>query len=353
MNDTRQTWFPWPRAAILPLSGARLRVAPEDFIVEEDMPFELSGSGEHAWVKVRKRGFNTDQVAKHLARIAGVKPRDVGYAGMKDRHAVTVQWFSIQMPGRTDDPDWRAGLPQDVEVLETIHHSRKLKTGALEGNRFIITLRDVAGDRAACDRRLEEIRATGVPNYFGEQRFGRGGENVERAKAMFAGTFEVKERYLRGIYLSAARSLLFNDVLARRISDGSWQPGMPGEAFSLDGSRSFFVVDEIDTTIKERLARLDIHPSGPLWGRGELPSRGAARELETQVVGANPAIAEGLVAAGMEQERRPLRVIPKDLTVEWVDATTLKLSFALPAGAYATAVLRELAAYTDCGGTAI
>lgn len=338
----------WPRRAPPPLTAARLRVAPEDFIVEEDMPFELSGNGEHAWVKVRKRGFNTDQVAKHLARIAGVKPREVGYAGMKDRHAVTVQWFSIQMPGRTDDPDWSANLPAGVEVLEAKRHSRKLKTGALEGNRFVITLRDCAGDRAALDRRLEEIRVTGVPNYFGEQRFGRGGENIDRARAMFAGTLDVKERYLRGIYLSAARSLLFNDVLARRIGDGSWQTGLPGEAFALDGSRSFFVVDEIDATIRERLARHDIHPSGPLWGRGEPPSRGSVRELELNAVAANTDIADGLAAAGLEQERRPLRVIPKNLTAEWTDAATLQLSFALPAGAYATAMLRELAHYTDC-----
>jgi tRNA pseudouridine13 synthase len=338
----------WPRRAPSPLTAARLRVTPEDFIVEEDMPFELSGAGEHLWVKVRKRGFNTDQVAKHLARIAGVKPRDVGYAGMKDRHAVTVQWFSIQVPGRTDDPDWAVGLPAGIEVLESRRHSRKLKIGALEGNRFVITLRDCAGDRAALDRRLAEIRATGVPNYFGEQRFGRGGENIVRAQAMFAGAIEVKERYLRGIYLSAARSLLFNDVLARRLADGSWQTGLPGEAFALDGSRSFFVVDDIDATIRDRLARHDIHPSGPLWGRGELPSRGVARELEEKVVAAHKDIAAGLAAAGLEQERRPLRVIPKNLVTDWTEPTTLKLSFALPAGTYATAVLRELADYTDC-----
>jgi tRNA pseudouridine13 synthase len=351
MIGTNTNWFPWPRTGSAPLAAARLRAAPEDFVVEEDMPFVLSGTGEHLWVRVRKRGFNTDQVAKHLARVAGVKPRDVGYAGMKDRHAVTVQWYSIQMPGRPDDPDWRTGLPEGVTVLEAKRHSRKLKTGALEGNRFEITLRACVGDRAACDRRMDEIRAAGVPNYFGEQRFGRGAENLERARAMFAGTFDVKERYLRGIYLSAARSLLFNDVLARRLADGSWQTGLPGEAFALDGSRSFFIADELDATIQERLARHDIHPSGPLWGRGELPSRGAAKVLESEVVSVHPALADGLAAAGLEQERRPLRVVPRELSAEWIDATTLKLSFALPPGAYATAVLRELADYSEGGGT--
>jgi tRNA pseudouridine13 synthase len=339
--------FAWPRAARPPLSGARLRADPEDFIVEEDMPFVLSGAGEHLWVQVRKRGYNTDQVAKLLARIAGVHRRDIGFAGMKDRHAVTAQWFSIHTPGRNDEPDWRGKLPEGIEVLEAKRHARKLKTGALEGNRFVITLRECVGERAVLERRLAEIRASGVPNYFGEQRFGRGGENVERARAMLAGTFEVQDRYLRGIYLSAARSLLFNDVLAHRIGDGSWQTGLPGEAFVLDGSRSYFVADDIDATIRDRLVRFDIHPSGPLWGRGELPLRGTAREIENQVIAANAAIADGLAAAGMEQERRPLRVVPKDLTMEWLDDATLRLSFALPAGAYATVVLRELADYRD------
>ncbi len=334
----------WPRTAPPPLSRAVLRATPEDFRVEELMPFVPAGAGEHLWLKVQKRGFDTEQVAKQLARLAHVARRDVGYAGMKDRQAVTVQWFSLHLPGRAD-PDF-AGLPAGVEIWEAARHTRKLKTGALGGNRFVIVLRECRGDRDALMRRVEEIRSRGVPNYFGEQRFGHGGENIEWARAMFAGANPVRDRKLRGIYLSAARSLLFNAVLARRVADGSWERLLEGEAVMLNGRRSFFVPESYDEDFPWRLATGDIHPSGPLWGRGELPSRGVVRELEQAVAGEYPELVRGLEQAGLEQERRALRVIPQDLSIEWPDAATLRIGFSLPPGSYATVLVRELADYS-------
>ena len=308
------------------------------------MPFILSGAGEHLWLKVRKRGLNTEQVAKQLARMAGVTRREVGYAGMKDRHAVAVQWFSLYLPGRAD-PDWGA-LPDGLTIIEAKRHSRKLKTGALSGNRFEIILRDCQGDRAAVLRRGTEIGTRGVPNYFGEQRFGHGGANLAEARAMFAGENKRTDRKQSGIYLSAARSYLFNEVLAKRVHAATWDAGMDGDAMVLNGTRSFFVPEAIDDTIRRRLAEGDIHPSGPLWGRGELPTRAAIRAQEQAIADQHPDLALGLERAGLDQERRALRVIPQDLQAEWLDDTSLRLGFSLPAGAYATALLRELAVYT-------
>ena len=334
---------PWPRTAPPAVSG-RLRVAPEDFVVDELMSFSPTGEGEHLWVSVRKRGFNTDQVARELARAADVPRRNVGYAGMKDRHAVTTQWFSIHLPGKELllPP---AAMPAGIDLLEQVRHARKLHTGALLGNRFAITLRDCAGDRAVLAARLEHVRRHGVPNYFGEQRFGHNGANVDRARALFAGSYRTRDRHLRGIYLSAARAWLFNALLATRVSDGSWDRGVPGEAFILNGTHSFFVADAIDATLHERLARYDVHPSGPLWGKGESPARGEARALEDAVMLTHTDLARGLEQEGLRQERRALRVVPVDLIMEWVDDTSLGIAFSLPSGCYATTVLRELVEY--------
>lgn len=333
----------WPRHAPPPLTRARLRANPEDFLVEEIMPHTPCGSGEHLWLQVRKRGFNTEQVALALARAAGVTRREVSYAGLKDRHAITVQWFSLQLPGRAD-PVWPA-LPEGIEILAATRHNRKLKTGALGGNCFTVTLRACVGDTAAVQTRLDQIRDQGVPNYFGEQRFGHGGANLTHARALFAGTETVRDRHRRGLYLSAARSFLFNEVLAARVRDHSWSAILPGEACLLAGSRSFFVTEAVDDTIARRLAEHDIHPSGPLWGRGELPSRANAQVLEREIATQHPDLAQGLAAAGLEQERRALRLIPKELTAEALDSETWRLRFCLPPGCYATALVQELADY--------
>ena len=364
MADPQESFFRWPRTATPALTTATLRAAPEDFVVEEQMPYTLAGAGEHLWVKLRKRGYNTEQVAKQLARTAGVTRREVGYAGMKDRHAITVQWFSLHLAGRPD-PDW-GSLPDGMTVVESTRHSRKLKTGALAGNRFIIVLRDCLGDpgavkvhcanngawigaidfREAVLRRSEAMRTRGVPNYFGEQRFGYGGGNVASARAMFAGSGNVRDRKQGGIYLSAARSYLFNEVLAKRVMAGTWDMAMDGDAMILNGTRSFFVPEAVDDIIQRRLAEGDIHPSGPLWGQGELPTRAATRALEQAVADAHPDLARGLEQAGLDQERRALRVIPQELQAEWLDDSSLRLSFGLPAGTYATTLIRELAVYT-------
>ncbi|WP_040673446.1 tRNA pseudouridine(13) synthase TruD [Rhodanobacter spathiphylli] len=329
-----------PQAFGHPPLTARMRVSAEDFQVEEVLGHDADGTGEHALLWVEKRGANTDWVARELAKFAGVPPLAVGFAGMKDRHAVTRQTFSVQLAGKPD-PDWSAFPHAEVKVLAATRHSRKLKRGALRGNRFVLVLREAAGDRAATEAVLAQVAARGVPNYFGEQRFGREGGNVAQARAMFGGRRVDRDK--RSMLLSAARSHIFNNVLAARVERNAWDTPLQGEIWSLAGSRSWFGPEPFTPELAERLARADIHPSGPLWGQGEPPSEDDVGELERQVAAHDSDLVAGLVAARMDQERRPLRLLPKDLRWHWLADDALELSFELPAGAYATVVVRELA----------
>jgi tRNA pseudouridine13 synthase len=330
-----------PRAHGAPVLTARMRVAPEDFFVEELPAFAPSGSGEHLLLTIEKRSMNTVFAAKRIAQWARVAEMGVSYAGLKDRHAVTRQRFSVHLPKKVA-PDLAALEADDFRVLDHAWHSRKLPRGALAGNRFVLTLRDVVGVPAAIEQRLRAIAEQGVPNYFGVQRFGREGDNVAQALAMFTGRRVRREE--RTLLLSAARSELFNRVLAARVLAGYWNVPVEGEVWSLDGSRSVFGPEPFSEDLARRLAAFDIHPSGPLWGKGELRTRGTAQALELAAVADDMAtkLREGLEAAGLEQERRALRFRPADLAWRWLGPGVLELSFALPPGGYATTVLAEL-----------
>ena len=328
-----------PRAFGAAVLTADFRTQPEDFVVEELPSFTPTGEGEHLLLTIEKRGLNTVFVAKTIARWGGIAEMGVGYAGMKDRHAVTSQRFSVHFPKRVS-PDIAGLVSDDLRVLEHHWHNRKLSRGALAGNRFILTLRNVAGMREAIEQRLADIRAHGIPNYFGEQRFGRDGDNVEAALRMFAG--ERVKREQRSIYLSAARSEMFNAVLATRIAAGNWNSGAEGEVWMLDGTQSVFGPEPETETIRERTQAQDIHPTGPMWGKGELRSRDAVRLLEDAALAPFAALREGLESADMKQERRALRVRVNELRWEWLDAATLRLDFRLSPGSYATEVLAEL-----------
>lgn len=330
-----------PRAHGDAVLTARIRSVPEDFAVEEIDAFSASGAGEHLLLTVEKRGMNTAFAAKRIAAWAGVAESTIGYAGMKDRHALTRQRFSVWIPKKIA-PDIDALQSDELRVLDAQWHARKLPRGALAGNRFVLTLREVEGDIAAIEARLRAIASRGVPNYFGEQRFGRGGDNVSKALSMFAGRRVPREE--RGHLLSAARSELFNRVLGARVRAQCWDIGLDGEVWMLDGSRSVFGPEPWSDALAERLARFDIHPSGPLWGRGELRTRGEAEILERATLTAEPldALRTGLERVGLEQERRALRLLPQSLAFDWPAPRTLTLRFGLPAGCYATSVLAEL-----------
>lgn len=323
-----------------PLCG-RMRAAPEDFEVDEVLGFEADGAGEHAWLHIEKRAANTEWVAQQLARAANVAPMSVGFSGLKDRHAVTRQTFSVHLPGRAD-PDWHSLEIEGVRILDTSRHTRKLKRGVHRSNRFRIRLCELDGDHETTQNRIEQVARLGVPNYFGEQRFGRDGENLRSAYALFGGARMGRSQ--RGFALSAARSHLFNLLLAQRVEQGTWDQALDGEVWMLAGTHSIFGPQALDDDLLERLLRHDIDPTGPLWGSGELRSSGEVAGLERNVAQLEAAFAEGLAANDLRQERRSLRLHASEFNHEWLPDGSLMLAFSLPSGAFATSVVREICA---------
>jgi tRNA pseudouridine13 synthase len=323
-----------------PVCG-RLRSCPEDFVVDEVLGFEPDDAGSHVLVTVEKRGANTGWVASQLARAAGVAVRDVGWSGQKDRHALTRQAYTLPWPLQAPLEPCLEFAGEGYRVLSARRHGRKLRPGSHRANRFELRVRGIAGDLGELSARLEVIDRHGVPNYFGPQRFGQEGANLARARAWAESGAAPRERSTRGFALSAARGLLFNAVLAERVGRGDWNRPLPGEAVMLDGRRSFFRAATIDETLVERCRVLDVHPSGPLWGRGASPAADESLAVETAVVAGEPALRALLETERLEHERRALRLPVRQL--KWsVAADVLSLAFELPRGAFATAVLHEI-----------
>lgn len=324
---------------------ADIRALPEHFRVDEQLPFEPSGEGGHAMLLIEKTGTNTDWLAKQLMQFAGVEEVDVGYAGLKDRHAVTSQWFTVKLEGR-EEPDWQQFNADNCQIKTLTRHNKKLKRGVLTGNQFSLTLTQLKGDRALWEQSLERIKAEGVPNYFAEQRFGHQFANLDKASAWFDNGRKPKKRQQRSMILSAARSWLFNLVLSERVKQSNWQQWLAGDVMQLSGSHSIFMPEAGDEDIVERLKNYDIDPTGPLWGRGRPLTADDCLNLEQTALADWQHWQQGLEQAGLKQERRPLRLHPQSMSWQF-DDDRLQLSFFLPAGCYATAVLRELAEISD------
>jgi tRNA pseudouridine13 synthase len=341
-SDWQQLAASWPLAYGNTVGAVRLKQAPEDFRVCEQISLEPSGSGEHVLLRVRKRKANTAQVAKELARFAQVAYKDVSFSGLKDYFAVTEQWFSVWIPGKPD-LQWANFNADNIEILEATRHHRKLRRGTHSGNRFDITLRNFSGDEQALRQRWTKCCDQGVPNYYGPQRFGRDYGNLQTATEMFLGKKRVKDRALRGLLLSAARSWLFNECLAARVEAQDWSLLHDSEPAILDGSESFFVAQK-NTETAARLARFDIHPSCPLWGDLEADVVSQYAQLhatEKNIVERYPVLVQGLQAARMAYSRRASRMLPKNPQLN-IQGDEVRLSFDLRKGQFATAVLREL-----------
>lgn len=293
-----------------PTHKALFRHDVEDFIVEEDLGFSPVGAGEHLLLHIRKRNQNTRWLAAALALQYGIDEVDVGYCGLKDRRSVASQWFSVCQPGGVGKPS------MDIEGCELLawgRHTRKLRPGMHLANTFVIKLHFGEGAREDIDQRLGQILEQGVPNYFGEQRFGIQGNNLAEVAYILA---QPKPRFRGrrgGLYLSAARSWLFNLVLAERVKAGDWS------------------------------SKIDV--DGPLWGRGRSPAAPRIADLEKEILAPWQHWCHALEHSGLRMERRPLAMRPKGFAWQWCDKT-LELRFSLPPGGYATAILRELALLT-------
>jgi tRNA pseudouridine13 synthase len=326
-----------------PQSQGKFKSSPEDFKVTERLNFEPSGEGEHLLVEVEKRDANTHYIAKQLADYINVPSKHVTYAGLKDRFSISRQWFGVWLPGKTEVnfQNWHL---DEVTILNSVRHNKKLRLGALANNHFEIVLRDVS-ETDELKSKLNAIKTLGVPNYFGEQRFGRYENNVEQARQMFAGR-KVKDKKKRSLYLSAARSEIFNCCVSERITQQKANCVIPGDVLMLSGSRSFFVAEQPDIALQKRLVEGDLQLSAPLVGEGELASQSEALALEQSVLNRFDDLITGLCNARLKQERRALKLNPSNM--HWrFDDNMLVLEFELPSGAFATSVLRELIDYQD------
>jgi tRNA pseudouridine13 synthase len=331
-----------PRLHGGPLGRARFKSQPEDFQVEEILGFEPSGVGEHCLVWVEKRDLDSNAVGARLADALGLRRRLVSHCGLKDRHAVTRQWFSLHMPGQPS-PEAAALESEGVRVLRVTRNTRKLRRGIHLGNRFTIRLRDPDFDAKAAAERWALIVREGAPNLFGAQRFGNDGGNLDKALAMFRGEFQARDRLLRGLLLSAARSHLFNAVVAERMARGAWNRVLTGEVFGFADNGTLLLIGNQRGDEAERFAKGMVELTAPLWGNGELHSAGEVRQLEQEVLARFKECTTGLEAAGLRQERRVMRVRPVNPDFAVLEDGDLQLSFDLPRGTYATSLLRELA----------
>ncbi|HAU1235473.1 TPA: tRNA pseudouridine(13) synthase TruD [Legionella pneumophila] len=333
----------WPRAYGMPNSTAPFKSLPEDFQVNELFEGQFSGEGEHIVLKIEKRGLTTEEVVKSLARLINKPVKLISHAGLKDKQALTTQWLSVHAPGEIIDgietleaPGWR--------ILECTRHNKKLKPGFLSGNHFIITLRNVS-DESDLIHRIEQIKFKGVPNYFGEQRFGRDGGNLIKAEEILVQGRKVKDRFLKGMYFSAARSWLYNLILSRRVKESSWNLPLLGDVIQLVGSNSVFVNDKsMDEQLLQRIGEKDVSPASPLPGRSKNLVKGTALQIINDVYEEWSAWLDGLEKNGLEEAWRANILYAEQIEYR-INQGTVELSFVLPAGAYATVVLRELVQY--------
>lgn len=337
-----------------PILSAQYKATPKDFIVTEIMPIanHLTNTGEHLWIFVEKIGVNTTHLVKLLAAAVQITPNDVGYSGLKDRQAVTYQWFSLRLP-KTDDIAFiektinnQLNANEKIAILSFAWHTKKLNRGTHTANQFCITLRQVVGDVWHIDDALSLIRTTGVPNYFGEQRFGHNHQNLTQAKSYFEKLLKTKniKRKLNqkeSFLISAVRSHLFNLILQKRVENGTWNQAIDGDVFGLNGSHSLFLAD-IDDEIRHRIAIGDIHPTAPLFGiQGKLVASDTAHAIEQTIFDDEryAQLVQGLLKLGIRADRRALRAMLTELNWVWQDDGVLVLNFALPTGSFATSVL--------------
>ena len=325
-----------------PKQTALLKAECADFVVKEQLGYDMSGDGEFVAVKVRKTDCNTLFVGEQLAKFAGISARNMSYAGLKDRKAVTEQWFSLQMPGQPT-PDFSQFSLEGVEILDVTRHQRKIRIGSLQGNHFEILLRN-AEETDELKVRLGFLAKNGFPNYFTEQRFGRDGNNLTQALRWANGEIKVKDRNKRSFYLSAARSEVFNLIVAKRIELGLAQQVLNGDILQLNGSHSWFVADESEdlTQLQQRLIQQDILLTAPLIGEEDK----SAVDFENEIFAQHQALFDLMRQERMKAARRPILMQPQQFQWQF-EPNGLRLKFYLPAGSYATALARELVNIAD------
>ncbi|QIA64254.1 tRNA pseudouridine(13) synthase TruD [Vibrio astriarenae] len=326
-----------------PSAKAKIKAQAADFVVIEDLGFELTGEGEHLMVRIQKTGENTAFVANELAKACGVASKAVSWAGLKDRHAVTEQWLSVHLPtGET--PDFSAFLAQypSIKILDITRHNKKLRPGDLIGNAFTLRLTEVS-DVTEVEARLEKVKQLGVPNYFGAQRFGREGNNLSEARRWGRDNVRTRNQNKRSLYLSAARSWIFNRIVSDRIEQGLFEQVIQGDVIAQQGVAGFSapVVKEQIESLNSEFSSGTISITAALAGDNALPTADAALAIEQPIVDQEADLMALIRGNRMRHERRSIALKPQDLSWE-VEGDSITLSFSLDAGSFATSIVREL-----------
>ena len=324
-----------------PQGQGLLKANPEDFLVVEDLGFEPDMEGEHVLVRILKTGCNTRFVADALAKFLKIHAREVSFAGQKDKHAVTEQWLCARVPGK-EMPDLSKFELEGCKVLEYARHKRKLRLGALKGNDFTLVLREVS-NRDDVEARLQDIVEKGVPNYFGAQRFGIGGSNLQGALRWAQSDAPVRDRNKRSFWLSAARSALFNQLVSERLKKPDFNQVVDGDALQLAGRGSWFVAtDEEMPELQSRVDGRDLMITASMPGSGDWGTQRAALDFEQQTLADETLLQSLLLREKVEAARRAVLLYPQQLSWNWWDDVTVEVRFWLPAGSFATSVVREL-----------
>jgi tRNA pseudouridine13 synthase len=327
--------------ADLPGVGGRIKVQPEDFVVEEVPSYEPAGAGDHLFLWVEKRDVGPEFFARTIAQRLGIHAGAVGTAGLKDRRAVTRQWVSVpkEAEARVKEIDG-----DGIRVLSVSRHTNKLKPGHSRGNTFRILIRDADATKAgALAAILDRIKQQGLPNYYGPQRFGRDGGTVDLGFRCLAGTQPKRLRpFLYKFALSAVQSLLFNDYLARRLAGGLFRAVLDGDVMMKWPAGGLFVADDVPVE-QARFDRRETVTGGPMFGSRTFPAKGAAAAREAAVLSDNRLSPASFTRFGklMGGTRRHNLIYLDDLTAAWEPAG-LRLAVTLPSGSYATVLLREV-----------
>jgi len=325
-----------------PIANAQFKQENIDFVVTELLGYEAEGEGENLFLTIQKQNMNTQYLVRRIAKFADVPRMDVGYAGLKDKNAITTQTFSVRLPGMPE-LNWSEIEDDEVKILNQNWSRKKIRRGSLKGNHFKIRLKEISGDNESIEKRLDQIKQLGFPNYFGSQRFGREGDNLVQVLRLFNGEVKKTKRDRRSMLISSARSHLFNQILAKRVEGATWDKPVLGDVMLLAGSESQFLLDKVDDIAYSRCLEKDIHPSGLMAGQVDrtLETADEMQVIESGVMSENAEYVKGIIDAGLNQDRRALRVLVDDLDWQF-EGGDLLLQFSLKKGSYATALLREL-----------
>ena len=318
-----------------PLISGLFKSRAEDFIVTEELGFEPNGEGEHLFLFIEKVGLSTHELINRIAEIYGLRPRDIGYSGLKDKHALCRQWLSLHLPGKDANPSSDTG--DDFKILKALRNRSKLRPGTHKSNHFEICLREVSSLPEVSKLQLSSIEKSGFANYFGEQRFGRNQDNVQQAlKHLVRGRVP---RQRKSLLISSLRSFLFNQILSRRLQLGHWELPLDGDVFMLRGTRSIFS-ETVDQALLERYQTMDISTSASLYGSGRSLMSGQAAEIEKTVFTEHPAVTQCLEGQSAKLEMRAIRVEPREFEYQYdCGQEILKMRLSLPAGSYLTSLL--------------